>query len=62
MSIKAVAEWLGHTDPAFTLATYTHLMPSSRERTKSAIESIYNRRAAAGSDGPEGAQQDPADA
>jgi hypothetical protein len=31
-SIKAVAEWLGHTDPAFTLATYTHLMPSSDER------------------------------
>lgn len=47
-SIKAVAEWLGHDDPAFTLATYTHLMPSSDERTKSAIANIYRAR----SDGP----------
>jgi integrase len=31
-SIKAVAEWLGHSDPSFTLKTYTHLMPSSDER------------------------------
>lgn len=45
-SIKAVAEWLGHTDPAFTLATYTHLMPNSDERTKSAIAGIYARRGA----------------
>ena len=43
-SIKAVAEWLGHTDPAFTLATYTHLTPNSDERTKSAIERVYRRR------------------
>lgn len=55
-SIKAVAEWLGHTDPAFTLATYTHLMPNSDERTKSAIAGIYDRRTA--SDGPETAQDD----
>lgn len=53
-SIKAVAEWLGHTDPAFTLATYTHLMPNSDERTKSAIAGIYDRR----SDGPATAQDD----
>lgn len=53
-SIKAVAEWLGHTDPAFTLATYTHLMPNSDERTKSAIAGIYARRGA--SDGPATAQ------
>jgi len=25
-SIRQVAEWLGHTDPAFTLRTYVHLM------------------------------------
>jgi integrase len=54
-SIKAVAEWLGHTDPAFTLATYTHLMPNSDERTKSAIAGIYGRRA---SDGPTTAQSE----
>jgi integrase len=43
-SIKAVAEWLGHTDSAFTLATYTHLMPTSDSRTKSVIEGVYGRR------------------
>ena len=32
-SIKAVAEWLGHSDAAFTLKTYTHLMPSSNEHS-----------------------------
>ncbi len=56
-SIKAVAEWLGHTDSAFTLATYTHLMPASDERTKSAIANVYGRREdRASSDGPETAQ------
>ena len=58
-SIKAVAEWLGHTDPAFTLATYTHLMPSSDERTKSAIANVYGRRPGAASDGPATAQDAP---
>jgi integrase len=28
-SIRALAEYLGHTDPGFTLRVYTHLMPSS---------------------------------
>lgn len=43
-SIKAVAEWLGHADAAFTLQTYTHLMPSSDERTKNVISGLYGRR------------------
>jgi hypothetical protein len=37
-SIKAVSEYLGHADPGFTLRTYTHLMPSSDERSKKAID------------------------
>ena len=37
-SIKALALYLGHSDPGFTLRTYTHLMPSSEERTKKAID------------------------
>lgn len=37
-SIKAVSEYLGHSDPGFTLRTYTHLMPSSAERTKRAVD------------------------
>jgi hypothetical protein len=47
---------VGHTDPAFTLATYTHLMPSIDERTKSAIAHLYGRRSGADSDGPTTAQ------
>jgi len=43
-SIKAVAEWLGHFDPAFTLKIYTHLMPSSTDRTKNVIDGLYSRR------------------
>ncbi|SMC85401.1 tyrosine-type recombinase/integrase [Kibdelosporangium aridum] len=55
-SIKAVAEWLGHADPSFTLKIYTHLMPSSAERTKSVIDGLYKRRTA--HDGPETASTD----
>lgn len=37
-SIKALSEYLGHADPGFTLRTYTHLMPTSAERTRNAID------------------------
>ncbi len=58
-SIKAVAEWLGHSDAAFTLKTYTHLMPSSSERTKGVIGSLYGRRVASQDpDGPYTARED----
>jgi hypothetical protein len=40
-SIKALSEYLGHTDPGFTLRTYTHLMPSSAERTRKAIDNVW---------------------
>jgi len=40
-SIKALSECLGHADPGFTLRTYTHLMPSSEERTRKAIDDAF---------------------
>ncbi|MFI1450563.1 site-specific integrase [Streptomyces virginiae] len=40
-NIKAVAEYLGHSDPGLTLRVYAHLMPSSRERTRQAVASLY---------------------
>jgi integrase len=46
-SIRALAEYLGHADPAFTLRVYTHLMPSSSERTRRAIDEVFRRRDAA---------------
>ncbi|MGC9537044.1 tyrosine-type recombinase/integrase [Streptomyces sp. UG1] len=37
-SIKALSEYLGHSDPGFTLRTYTHLMPNSESRTRRAMD------------------------
>ena len=37
-SIRALAEYLGHADPGFTLRVYTHLMPSSEERARVAVD------------------------
>jgi integrase len=37
-TIKALAEYLGHSDPGLTLRTYTHLMPSSAARTRRAVD------------------------
>jgi len=47
-SVKAVSEYLGHADAGFTLRTYTHLMPSSEERTRRAVDAVL----AAGSCAP----------
>lgn len=46
-SIKAVAEYLGHSDPGLTLRVYAHLMPSSQERTRSAVAAAYKSEAPA---------------
>ncbi|MEV5396184.1 site-specific integrase [Streptomyces cellulosae] len=40
-SIRALSQYLGHSDPGFTLRTYTHLMPSSEGRTRKAVDSLY---------------------
>jgi integrase len=37
-SIKALSEYLGHSDPGFTLWTYTHLLPTSEQRTRQAVD------------------------
>ncbi|BDH07510.1 hypothetical protein HEK131_47370 [Streptomyces seoulensis] len=39
-SIKAVSEYLGHSDPGLTLRVYAHLMPSSQERTRKAVDTV----------------------
>jgi integrase len=51
-SIRAVSEYLGHSDPGFTLRTYTHLMPSSSDRTRKAVDAALGCYMAATS-GPE---------
>ncbi|GAA2382660.1 hypothetical protein GCM10010404_43890 [Nonomuraea africana] len=42
-SIKALADYLGHQNPGYTLRTYTHLMPGSEGRTRSAIDQTFSR-------------------
>ncbi|MFJ5990541.1 hypothetical protein [Lentzea sp. NPDC092896] len=39
-SIKALAEWLGHADPAFTMRVYIYLLPSSSDRTRKAVDRV----------------------
>jgi len=39
-SVKAVAEYLGHADPGFTLRVYAHLFPSSEERARAALDRV----------------------
>jgi integrase len=40
-NIKALSTYLGHTDPGFTLRTYTHLMPSGDARARLAMNNLY---------------------
>ncbi len=37
-SIVTLAAWLGHSDPAFTLRTYTHFMPDAGSRGVAAMD------------------------
>ncbi len=39
-NVRALASYLGHADPGFTLRVYTHLMPASEARTKRAVDRI----------------------
>ncbi len=50
-SIKALSEYLGHSDPGFTLRTYRHLLPSSETRTRKAIDDAFTETEAEAEDG-----------
>ena len=54
-NIKALSQYLGHSNPGFTLRVYTHLMPNSEGRTRRAIDRLYEP-VASRSDGPQTAQ------
>ncbi|TVR17675.1 MAG: site-specific integrase, partial [Nitriliruptor sp.] len=45
VSIRAVADYLGHADPGFTLRVYAHLMPAAEDRARSAIDAALGPRA-----------------
>ena len=40
-NIKALSTYLGHSDPGFTLRVYTHLMPSSDDRARNAMDAVF---------------------
>ncbi|TDC58871.1 hypothetical protein E1258_20025 [Micromonospora sp. KC207] len=39
-SVKALSEYLGHAEPGFTLRTHTHLVPTSEDRTRRAVDKV----------------------
>jgi integrase len=51
VNVKELAEYLGHHDPGFTLRLYTHLLPSSHERARTAIDDRLFRPRLVASDG-----------
>jgi integrase len=38
VNVRAVADYLGHSDPGFTLRVYGHVMPASEDRARAAID------------------------
>lgn len=49
-NIRALAEYLGHSDPGFTLRTYTHLMPTAQDKAKRAVDDVFERLESAAND------------
>jgi integrase len=43
VSIKELAEYLGHSDPAFTLRVYAHMLPCSHDRARAVISERFSR-------------------
>jgi integrase len=41
VSVKELAEYLGHADPAVTLRVYAHLLPSSHDRARTVINDRF---------------------
>ncbi len=53
VDIRAMATYLGHSDPGFTHCVYTHLMPDTADRMRAAVDRVLSST----SDGPETAQE-----
>jgi integrase len=41
VDIRTVAEYLGHSDPGFTLRVYAHLMPDASDRARTAMDQFF---------------------
>ncbi|MCU1483667.1 MAG: traSA:integrase fusion protein [Actinomycetia bacterium] len=45
VSVKAVADWLGHASPVITLNTYAHLMPADEDVARSVLDEALSQPA-----------------
>lgn len=45
VSVKAVADWLGHASPVITLSTYAHLMPADEDVARRVLDDALARAA-----------------
>ncbi len=52
VDIRSLAEFLGHSDPGFTLRVYTHLMPNAADRMRAAVDHVLATGGAHGPGGP----------
>jgi integrase len=52
-SVKALAQYLGRSDPGFTLRVYTDLLPTSHERTRRAVDGFLSEKTSRVIDGLE---------
>ncbi|MFI7460943.1 tyrosine-type recombinase/integrase [Nonomuraea sp. NPDC049646] len=59
VSVKELAEYLGHADPGFTLRVYAHMMPGSYGRARKAIDDrFFHVRVVSGNQETEGNPKD----
>ncbi|MCX6400410.1 MAG: site-specific integrase [Propionibacteriales bacterium] len=47
ISPRALADYLGHSDPAFTMRVYAHLMPEAGAKAQAAVDAVFNGISAA---------------
>jgi integrase len=45
VSVRAVAEWMGHASPMVTLNTYSHMMPVDEDRARGVLDRALGARA-----------------
>jgi integrase len=44
VTVRTLADYLGHVDPGFTLRVYAHLMPAAEGRAREAVDAALGRR------------------
>jgi integrase len=45
VSIKAVADWVGHASPTVTLSTYAHLMAADADVARGVLDAAFSHAA-----------------